>query len=1398
MFPSSPLRVLTACVLLSAATLHAQSYQTSFTEVKFDRAKSPLLFHKAVQVDPATGAASVDFPIGPGIGARGATYQPRLSGRWAPQIQGQTWTYSGTSNQYSNITLLTSTGGFSFTPGQLDLVLSDLPPTPQSGPSFIPSVPAVSTAILPDGRTVTIRNSMDEAPVATGTAFIPGSVNPVALLASFGITDYTVADVPWMGVDQSPTPAMMCPGTQDELVIGLVGSSAPTRVVPSSVSIPMAYGSYWRVPDRILLVKNDIAYEFTYAVPVYWPGVSLSHITGGIAQDKAGGEASTFEAPIIQYSVLHLIKSVRYRLERVSNRFGDEVLFSYTDLGVNEPTTNNRLCSFTATWRHNGQAMGATITVHPWPLSITYTGGPSPVTLTTTGMQAVVPGAYAEEKPYLLFGKDNYPTRYFYANYDFRIDTFTLVEDAYTVGFGFAPTTLQGPGAGGGWLRSVTVPGSITTLAWSTYEFRRNLGGPGYHQVHYPEAGPNYALDGRWLPMYFQGVTQVDEQDTSPANAGTRTTLYQRAVPRPDLGTLKHWLTLDHWARVTHPDLSSTLFTYFSPLQDATGDPADGATPDEQLQVLAHLKHLPRLEQHYGPNGGLVKTINYLPSGSAATDLSLRALNNPAGNFTESAVPYSTGKTIVYNLTGLTGSAGLSTWSGLSWTFKRELEGGIDHSVTTQWEFDAARWEGPRPTFEQRVGMPACQTTYDTLNRPVLKVFNQGVPSLSLALTYTSGLSSPDLVTLTGTGATGTASASYGFDAFGLVSGIALAGLQGTATEVHDGFLRPTSQTDLNGLAKTIAWDPSGRLASMAPPFPEWSTAVTYDADHLGARVQQGPSNITAYRYNGLGELISIQKPTGEIKTFRYDAGGRKTYESLWGGTTGTTTAYEDEGFRPTRTTDPNGLVTLTTYAGLDRTVTLGAASTRFTQGGFGRLVSVVDALNQTTHYNYDLGDRVTTVTQQGTGGTQQVRSWTYNSLGWLMALTQPESGTTAYSDFTVLGKPRTTTYANGATVTTTYDPSGRVTAVQSSGTLQVAGVIQSFTYDGGPPFNGKLRQSTDGGIGLTYTYAGLNGRLDSLTLTQPAVMGTPLPTFTQSFSYDPSGLRTSATLPGGRSLSLGLDLQRGLQTYVSGAPGLPGTTGAPIAFGTLLNFNPEDSPQTLLLSNNAATTFTYGADLVRLDAMTHAVTGSSPLSKSWTYTYDSQGQMTNDGDAYPSIPVDQPYKYDLLNRLVSAKFRTLTSEDITQSFTYDAFGNRLSSYVNLSAIRAGVRSNFTNVTFAAADLATTNRIPAFTATGSATGASYDGAGNLLQLFKEVAAPNRAVTLTYDALGRVVGMADQERAVTETYSYTAEGLRTRIEASQGLPPGPRTLTKVEVRVYNDQRQLTSQYECVQE
>jgi len=638
---------------------------------------------------------------------------------------------------------------------------------------------------------------------------------------------------------------------------------------------------------------------------------------------------------------------------------------------------------------------------------------------------------------------------------------------------------------------------------------------------------------------------------------------------------------------------------------------------------------------------------------------------------------------------------------------------------------------------------------------------------------------------LSGSWTSGTAGYTYNYDDTGRwLSSIQIQGLAYKEEEPsHDWEGNPTSLIDANGIETTYSWDDYGRVTGIFPPSPEAPTAITYDTDFRGAIVTRDKAS-THYRYNSFGELTSIEKPSGKVKTFGYDAAGRLTFESVWSGTIGTTTSYDTQG-RLKKVVSPNGDITDYAYPSpMSKTITQypyvnnipATTTTTLVQDTLGRLASVTNANGEVTKYTYDPVGRLTKI-EQGV----QVRNWNFNGFGWLSGLVQPESGTTTYSDFSILGKPKTTNYA-GKVVTTSYDILGRVTDVTAPGVQSVSPAInQHFEFDGGSPFNGKLRWSSEPGIRLDFSYQGLNGRLDSLTTTLGTLMGSAILPLVQNFGYDNLGNITSSTLPSGRDISYDFDPLREVPKEVKAKAGIPGAfDGTYSSMAAVFQFNNADLATLISLPNGAATALSYGADQTRLAGLTHMKVGPNAFSRTWTYTWDTAGQLLNDGE--------DSYEYDNLARLVKASLRPLGGEStITQNFTYDTYGNQLLRAT--SNVPTGLDRNFANFSFKSADLAVHNRLPLQTSGSGSTGAAYDAQGNLVQVFKQVGASGRSLSLTYDALGRVCSMFDSETGITEVYGYSPEGLRTKTEIWQGS-----ILQKIGIRIYNPLRQLVSIFE----
>jgi len=309
-------RILLAILLCGLTNLSAlaQSYQSSFSELKYDRANGPATVHGGVEVEASTGAVNLSIPLGPGIGARGINFRPVLAGHVAPTVDGRTSTtvHSGvTSYKYSatqNIQYF-----FSLTPGFLDLALSDdaIGPT---GPTIDNAGVVVTNYTLPDGSTGTL-NAKSWFPQDPA---LPSASNLNTILSEFGYASgVTVGQIPYMdGVTLTGNTAFVRRDSNGFLVVGLSGSSPYLTMTNSTISSGGMQGNTesvstanWNFPQKILAIRGDVAYEFT------WEGGKFGTTT----------DSTAMPTPI----TLTVLRSAHYRLSAILNRFGESISFVY-------------------------------------------------------------------------------------------------------------------------------------------------------------------------------------------------------------------------------------------------------------------------------------------------------------------------------------------------------------------------------------------------------------------------------------------------------------------------------------------------------------------------------------------------------------------------------------------------------------------------------------------------------------------------------------------------------------------------------------------------------------------------------------------------------------------------------------------------------------------------------------------------------------------------------------------------------------------------------------------------------------------------------------------------------------------------------------------------------------
>lgn len=1335
-------------MLSCLAPLGAQSYQSSFEAVKFDRAKGPATFNAGVSVDAASGAASMEIPFGPGIGARGLQFQPILSFRSAPHIGTGTkketlvtdvdlgWT---TINRLAYL-YLKNYGSSSFKVGTLDLPLWGEFSTDQTAYSLPGGGGGATLGTVPSG--------MDEA-----------AANQ--LLGRFAVEGSVTVQPGFVG--NSSRIISIQTGSGGELVLGLKRAGANDHGTDEVQDYcyqmsdgDAAHCTRWEWPRRYLVVQGGLAYEFAYVSHRY---------------------TTQTRGPLLDREIL---QGAHYVLVRMLNRFGERIEFTYDPDGL----------GYTAAWRltptappsgsvrvqvvSNGVAGPAMPALRGVTLGslvqirVSYEGVSNSVGSylleagnveatgfilgTTGGPNEAVLGNRRMDKHWGWEGQSLQPVKitsegtgeaieFVYAKSE------TIVNwDAVTA----QPTILK----------QVKYPNRTITLSWDFVKYRPSKSPCAWGETR--SYSPRY-------PAFAYGVVNLTDKDNTSGQA--RTTMYSRVTPQLNwVGgpaavdpASEAWVSRDFYTAITHPDGQISLHRFVEPAVAL-----NAVTGDDGLRNLAYLKHVERETRWYAAGAAWKSDLSVTaPSSSTAykwtvkDHLSLRTLSNPNGDLDKYAVPYATRTRNWEKESGLISATETAEWSGFAWarTYEdRGISSSPDLAFVTSGTYAAPGYSygtsgvtvktmDPKVAewLFNRVGQEAATRSTDTTGygttaggkAPVATtrdaVFNTvqavtvGDSSLSVTTTLGyqggSGLQAAQLshATLTGPGLALSGSvgvSAYGYDANGFLNSISIKPNESTTlttAQDQDELGRPTAQYDANGLKTQFHWDAAGRLDGITPPNGEVATSITYHEDFQGLTLTRG-AQVQELQFNGFGELaLERRKNSGGAwshRIFGYDAGGRKTGETVWIAGRGddhetqwtsdhltwdTTITVDgepvckawgpidpDTGERTCKTwttvkdtqtlnaqypgdclkydtrgrliksTDPNGISTQTAYGswerGAQKQVTVGSQTTTFRSDARGRLVQVLDALSQKTEYAYDASDRNVQVKQYGADGLSQTRTWVYNGLGWLNSLTQPESGTTSYSAFDVSGKPWVTDY-NGLPVQSTYDAMGRVLTITGTDEDNQP-LSQAFTYDGaghGRSLGKLTRAVTNGGVARELFYDGLNGRLSRLLRQVDGF------SFEQSLTYDSYGNieyrgYPSRTSPGVMG-AVGATQLLGWDN----ASGLPSTSG----FGNLpsvFTYDPTSwsltKIQTLFGSTSSTSEFTYGADQSRLATLKHNLS-NSVLTKTWTFGYDTASRLVTDGE--------DTYTYDPLGRLSTALVvDPFGSQALFQSFGYDAFGNRI------------------------------------------------------------------------------------------------------------------------------------------
>jgi len=399
------------------------------------------------------------------------------------------------------------------------------------------------------------------------------------------------------------------------------------------------------------------------------------------------------------------------------------------------------------------------------------------------------------------------------------------------------------------------------------------------------------------------------------------------------------------------------------------------------------------------------------------------------------------------------------------------------------------------------------------------------------------------------------------------------------------------------------------------------TTDYNYDAlKRLISTTQDlGISNATsAYSYDAQDNLTSVSDPKGGSTTYSYDDLGNLLSQSS--PDTGTTQfSYDNAGNLKTKT-DAKGQTISYNYDALNRLLNATTSDNRTTTylydqnaTSMGRLSSVSDN-DSSVAYVYNATGNITSVTQTSSGQSH-ILSYGYNNVGQLTSLTYPSGATLSYG------------YTGDEVTSLTLNGLPLINSIQ----YQAFGSVKSWLWGNGIQNN------------RNYDLA---GRLEQISLAVPA-LGVALD---RNFTFDSVGNVRSI-----------IDTER-MQTFAYDnlnrlTMGSESATTAPNTVLRLQNISYDINGNRTGISETSPLATT--ADVYAIDASSNRLSGISG-STTKTYTYDSNGNILNDGA--------HSYAYDARNRLIQV--------DGSLNYVINPLGQRVaklaSSYTYYSYDTAG------------------------------------------------------------------------------------------------------------------------------
>ncbi len=557
-----------------------------------------------------------------------------------------------------------------------------------------------------------------------------------------------------------------------------------------------------------------------------------------------------------------------------------------------------------------------------------------------------------------------------------------------------------------------------------------------------------------------------------------------------------------------------------------------------------------------------------------------------------------------------------------------------------------------------------------------------------------------------------------------------------TSTQWHPQFRKPTERSETTQTT-AFDYDPSGRLTEQSQSPNSESTANDKKGDEQEER-------ITAFAYNGLGQITETILPSGASRQQSYDEQGNRTRSTNALGHQTQTLAFDMAG-RPLKTQDSNGIITenqydtagrllKTTINGLSISYQYDSAGRQtkvtFSDGthtenqydGSGRVIKTINQRGEVTENTYDnQGNRIKTQRSNAQGTIVAKTESSYNQLNQVIQTTDAEGNSTRF-EYNASGNQTKIIDAKGNITQNQYDSQNRLTK-----TIDALGGETTYQYD----INGnRIAVIAANGATTTFTYDSFN----QLTSENSPDRGQT------QYSYDISGNRIKITDANSQIKQTHYDdLNRKIQESWAGHPELT------------IHYSYDNCANGIgklcqVTDVSGHTSYQYNSD--GLVTQKQQNIQDTVLTQQFSYTNDKKLRS----QTYPSgAVIGYSYNEEQLNKI------TINDETFIQQIQYDA-ANRITGW------------QWADNTQYSKSYDPNGRLKSFTLGSQQRTLEYDETGNITgwtdsnsQEYKQFG---------YDALNRINDYnknlaitdanLDDEILQSQSFSYDANGNRTQL------------------------------------